>query len=219
MTDLMTGLIVDTSTRTGVVALTREAALLDSIALPEDLNLSKSLVPAIHSLLFKFSLTPQEIVFIAAGQGPGSFTGTRVGAAVALSLAFALDIPLIGFDSPFLFLPSLEGPFNILLPTKDSFFYLIQGSIEKGLLKDLSEDRAVSKEMLLSRLLPKAPIITDSPLDSLMEKELCSSLCMLPTLNPSIVALSLYQQFIMNSFPPHPTLALKYLRQLETREF
>lgn len=40
-----------------------------------------------------------DLDYIAVGTGPGSFTGTRVGVIVCMSLAFSLNIPHVGFSS------------------------------------------------------------------------------------------------------------------------
>lgn len=62
-------------------------------------QLSKILFPALLELLDKAKVSLKDLDYIAVARGPGSYTGTRIGAIIAKSLAFALTIPLIGFDS------------------------------------------------------------------------------------------------------------------------
>lgn len=50
----------------------------------------------IDKILKKNSLTPQDIDEINVNSGPGSFTGTRVGVAIANALGFGLDIKVNG---------------------------------------------------------------------------------------------------------------------------
>lgn len=59
-----------------------------------DRNLSQKLLPAIDKLLANKNLKPQDLVKIEVRPGPGSFTGTRIGVAVANTLAFSLGIPV-----------------------------------------------------------------------------------------------------------------------------
>jgi tRNA threonylcarbamoyladenosine biosynthesis protein TsaB len=62
-------------------------------------NHSVTLLPAIDRLLSDNSITRDRLGAVAAGVGPGSFTGVRVGLTLAKSLAFALGIDLVGVSS------------------------------------------------------------------------------------------------------------------------
>ena len=53
-------------------------------------------LPLIDELLTEHRLTPQDLTDIEVNEGPGSFTGVRVGIAVAQALAFGLNIPVNG---------------------------------------------------------------------------------------------------------------------------
>jgi len=59
-------------------------------------------MPCIDDLLEKTSLTPEQLEGVTVAIGPGSFTGIRVGLAVAKGLSQGLGIPLIG-------VPTLAG--------------------------------------------------------------------------------------------------------------
>ncbi len=56
---------------------------------------SKTLLPMIELILKKANLKIAEVDVIACTQGPGSFTGVRIGIGVAKGLAFGQDIPII----------------------------------------------------------------------------------------------------------------------------
>lgn len=53
-------------------------------------------LPLIHELLTEHSLKVQDLAGVTVAEGPGSFTGVRVGVSIANALAFALGIPVNG---------------------------------------------------------------------------------------------------------------------------
>ncbi len=58
-----------------------------------------ALTPTIDFLLQQCGLRKQELAAIAVSKGPGSYTGLRIGVAVAKGLCFTLGIPLIGVET------------------------------------------------------------------------------------------------------------------------
>ncbi len=118
----MTILIIDTSTDHALIGLGGPAGVLASQALPHANQLSKILLPSIQKIL------PPTLDAIAIGIGPGSYTGTRVGVAAALALAFGRKIPCIPFCSLLAFLPEEEGPFSCHLAGKGERTYLLTGN-------------------------------------------------------------------------------------------
>lgn len=61
-----------------------------------DRNLSKELNRKLEETLESHSLDYESLTGIVFFKGPGSFTGLRIGASVANTLAFELDIPIAG---------------------------------------------------------------------------------------------------------------------------
>lgn len=51
-------------------------------------------LPMVDKILKKHGLQPKDITHIEVNEGPGSFTGLRVGVAIANTLSFALNIPI-----------------------------------------------------------------------------------------------------------------------------
>ena len=56
-------------------------------------------MPAIEKLLRECELTPQDLTKIVVAKGPGSYTGVRIGVTIAKTMAWALNIPLVGVSS------------------------------------------------------------------------------------------------------------------------
>lgn len=55
---------------------------------------SQKLLPFIEEVLKKENLTPKDITNVEVNTGPGSFTGLRVGVAVANTVGFVLGVPV-----------------------------------------------------------------------------------------------------------------------------
>lgn len=58
-------------------------------------QLSDTLLVEIHALLARNNIELTSVQRIAVYQGPGSFTGLRIGFSVANALAYGLDIPVV----------------------------------------------------------------------------------------------------------------------------
>jgi len=69
------------------------------LALRADRRHSALLVPTLESFLERAGLRREDFQAVAAGQGPGSYTGLRVGLAFGQGLARALGVPFIGVDT------------------------------------------------------------------------------------------------------------------------
>jgi tRNA threonylcarbamoyladenosine biosynthesis protein TsaB len=90
----MTVLAIDTSSRRRVVCVLAEPiGILVRAVAEEDVDIDRSLPPAIQSLL------SEAVSAIAVVVGPGSYTGIRTGMAAALGLAHARGLPLFGVAS------------------------------------------------------------------------------------------------------------------------
>lgn len=98
-------LALETSGRCGSVALlegdpsTKLAALRLAIRLPADERTAQSLAPAMRQALVDLEWAPGSLELIAVSQGPGSFTGLRVGVTTAKTLAYAVGAKLIGVST------------------------------------------------------------------------------------------------------------------------
>ena len=75
---------------------------------------SKSLHVFIDNLFKKTKLSPADLSAVAISEGPGSYTGLRIGASAAKGMCFALDIPLISLDTMHIYLEELSVVKDIL---------------------------------------------------------------------------------------------------------
>lgn len=126
----MKHLFLDTATERALIGLAEDGALIESESLPVGLQNSRYLLPALIELLRKYGLTARSLGLISCGIGPGSYTGIRVGAALAQSMAFALKIPLGSFSSLEGFLPKSPGTFAAVLDARYGGIYAQKGHFD-----------------------------------------------------------------------------------------
>jgi tRNA threonylcarbamoyladenosine biosynthesis protein TsaB len=91
-------LAVDTSTSRAGIALYNGDVLAESVW-HAGRDHGRLLMPTIEETMRRLGREPGEIAAVAAARGPGSFTGLRVGLAVARGLAVALGVPAYGIGS------------------------------------------------------------------------------------------------------------------------
>lgn len=92
-------LALETSDWSGSVALLDEESVAAQCQLGRRDRTAKALAPAIQQLLVDLSWKPTEIDLVAVTQGPGSFTGLRVGVTTAKTFGFAVGADVLGVDT------------------------------------------------------------------------------------------------------------------------
>lgn len=92
-------LAIETTAFTGSLALAEDDKLVAESHLPSDSRSAQSLAPSIQSLLSDQDWPIDSLQLIAVVQGPGSFTGLRVGVTTAKALAYAIRTDVLGFDT------------------------------------------------------------------------------------------------------------------------
>ncbi|MBD3161325.1 MAG: tRNA (adenosine(37)-N6)-threonylcarbamoyltransferase complex dimerization subunit type 1 TsaB [Candidatus Eisenbacteria bacterium] len=86
---------IETSARVAGAAVTDDGLLLAEAAIDVRRMKTETLLELIRRMLDDLSLTVPDLDRIAYSEGPGSFTGLRVGMAAALGLATGADLPLV----------------------------------------------------------------------------------------------------------------------------
>jgi tRNA threonylcarbamoyladenosine biosynthesis protein TsaB len=89
-------LILAFDTATDVAA---SALVDDGEVLGERFSRAVTLLQDVDALLRQAGAHPSDLEALAVGVGPGSFTGTRIGLAVARGLALARDLPAAGVST------------------------------------------------------------------------------------------------------------------------
>ena len=127
----MNALLIETSTEKSGLALYANSQFLFKEYLPTGLQSSQHLLPVLEEKLRTYRFSPTQLDQIICGIGPGSYTGIRVGAITAKTLAFALNKPVMGVSTLKWFIPQQEGKFVVLIDAKIGGVYVIKGSKNK----------------------------------------------------------------------------------------
>lgn len=95
----MTTLLIDTSNQPLAVSLVKEKEVLLNYQSNIKKNHSLQLMPVIESMMNEAGIQPSDLQEIVVANGPGSYTGLRIGITTAKTLAYALNIPIYEVSS------------------------------------------------------------------------------------------------------------------------
>ena len=117
---------------------------------------SRTLLLMAESLMKSLDIKPTDIGLVAVANGPGSFTGVRIGVSAAKGLAWGLDIPVCGVST--LEAIAAQTPENgvIICPVMDARREQVYNALfkwENDVLVRLCDDRAISIEELAADLI------------------------------------------------------------------
>jgi tRNA threonylcarbamoyl adenosine modification protein YeaZ len=155
-------LAIETSTRTGSVALLHGADRVEETLLDAGAIQGRELAPALSALLQGQGVEPRSLDLIAVGLGPGSYTGLRVGIALARTLAFAASCDLIGVSS-FAALAQAQGEEGETLLTLckagQADYYHALFRIEQGRVRTLRDHAVTERAKVMEKVPPDTRII------------------------------------------------------------
>ena len=92
-------LYIDTSSSYLYSAIVEDETLIDSISKEYGQSLSEIALPKIVEMFQKNNLSPKDVDKIIVVNGPGSFTGIRIGITIAKVYAWTLNIPITTISS------------------------------------------------------------------------------------------------------------------------
>ncbi|SIT92533.1 tRNA (adenosine(37)-N6)-threonylcarbamoyltransferase complex dimerization subunit type 1 TsaB [Edaphobacillus lindanitolerans] len=147
---------LDTSNLPLSAALVRDGELLVELNSAVGLNHSEGAMPAVDELFGRAGLAPSDIDAIAVAEGPGSYTGVRIGVTIAKTLAWTLDKPLTGVSSLRVLAANVLSPDVTICPLIDArrgnVFAGLYKRTRQGTIEVVEEDRHQAFSDLLDRL-------------------------------------------------------------------
>ena len=151
----MLTLAFETSAKAGSVALTEDGKLLGESYQNTGLTHSQTLMVMAEDLLKQCGKTMADVTSVAVAEGPGSFTGVRIGVAAAKGLAWGGQLPCYGVSTLEAMAVSLgvyEGTVCACMDARRAQVYNALFLVEGGKLTRISEDRAIALAELKTEL-------------------------------------------------------------------
>lgn len=161
-------LAIETAVEAGSFALFRKGILIDEILGAGVKSRSENVLPQIKLLLERNGAKKGEINSITVSNGPGSFTGARIGAALARGLSKSLGCRLSGvsvlealaasvFFNESVSQPEREEPFTTAIPFGNSAVCLQRFTAAAGQIKSLQAPETQSRSNFIEQLKSLAP--------------------------------------------------------------
>lgn len=148
-------LAIDTSNQTLTVAVCEDQEIIGQYTITVKQNHSLTLMPAITGLVKDVGLTPTDIDRIVVAQGPGSYTGLRIGVTTAKTLAYTLKKELVGVSSLKTLAANcvmIEGPIIPVFDARRNNVYTGAYKYIDGLLTTIKTDRHIAMDEWLEEL-------------------------------------------------------------------
>ena len=148
-------LALETSAKSVSAAVVENGAVLASSYQNTGLTHSRTLMPLVDGMLKAADLKLEQMELIAVAQGPGSFTGLRIGVSAAKGLAWAKELPCCGVSTLLAMAQNLRHMDGIIVCAMDARRNQVYNAVfraENGQLMRLTEDRAVSLAELAEEL-------------------------------------------------------------------
>ncbi len=143
---------IESSAKPASVAITEDRRLLGLSYLNNAMTHSKTLLPLVEHMLAACGLDLSGIDLIAVSNGPGSFTGIRIGCSIAKGLSWASQTPCCAVSTlEAMACQCLDFEGYLICAAMDarrSQVYNALFETQQGVLKRICEDRAVSLEQL-----------------------------------------------------------------------
>jgi len=148
-------LAVDTSSNVASAAIVDGEKLVCECILNNKLTHSQTLMPMIDEVFKKSELTPENIDLFAVSNGPGSFTGLRIGVTTTKGLAHATNKPVCGVNTLEALAYNLPFCPHIIAPIMDARREQVYNAFykwENSVLKEIVAPRAISLDDCLKEL-------------------------------------------------------------------
>jgi tRNA threonylcarbamoyladenosine biosynthesis protein TsaB len=153
-------LSLETATLAGSIAVSRGPTILAKQVGKPDVSHSNTLLSDINEILSKLDLSIRDIDLFAVANGPGSFTGLRIGLATVKALATTLDRSCIAIPTLEAIAHSAGGADAVvaLLPAGRGEVFVQMFSTAPGAVTALDSPQHLSPERAIDKYIDRAGV-------------------------------------------------------------
>lgn len=147
----MTTLLIDTSNQPLAVGLVQDGRTVINYQSNVKKNHSLQLMPVIEQMMDDAKISPQQLTEVVVADGPGSYTGLRIGITTAKTMAYTLNIPLYTVSSLKALAKTCAVEDALIVPIIDARREHVFSGVyqyENGQLITVMEDQYISIEQL-----------------------------------------------------------------------
>lgn len=217
-------LSIESASVTASCALAEDDNILGEYTLRHKKTHSEKLMPLIENLMQELELKMNDIDVIAISEGPGSYTGLRIGAALAKSLAFAADVKIVSVPTLKSLAANVFSLDKLIVPIMDAKVGRIYTGIykwENGELIEVLEQFPCNIEDLIEILNNyKEPIIFNGDgsinyrekIEQSLNRKSCFAAEIFNYLKASTLSFIAYKMAVDGKFIPANEFKPQYLR-------
>jgi len=136
---------IDSSGLTASVALVEDDKLIAEYSVNYKKTHSQTLVPMLDEISSMIELDLKTVDAIAISEGPGSFTGLRIGSSTAKGLGLALNIPIVEISTTAALAYNFYGTDRVVCPLMDAR----RDQVYTGLYEFVSSGNAMTMNTIL----------------------------------------------------------------------
>lgn len=142
----MTILAIDTSNEAlGIALYQNEQIIAEYVSISKKKH-STRLMPAIVQMMDNADIEPRNLKKVVVAIGPGSYTGVRIGLSIAKTLAWSLNIPIVGISSLEALSLQAKSHHQLICP----FFDARRGLVFTGLYDENGENIIEDHNILMT---------------------------------------------------------------------
>ncbi len=148
-------LAIETSALVASCAILDEEKVIAEYTLNFKLTHSQTIMPMIDEIIRRTEFSPKKLDYIACSQGPGSFTGIRIGAATAKGLAMGYGVPIIPVPTIKALAYNIVDTEKLICPIMDARRNQVYTGVfkwEKGKLKEVFPEEATTIDEIIEKL-------------------------------------------------------------------
>jgi len=157
-------LAIDTSSQACSVCIVEDGFLLSESYINTGLTHSRTLSPMVKKTLDQVNLKASDINLVAVSEGPGSYTGLRIGMAEAKGFAFSNNLPCVSVSTLLSLAQNVinyDGFVVAALDARVNQFYCAIFKIKDQKIERITEDSALKFEELEKILPDKFLVVGD----------------------------------------------------------